>query len=110
MSGDKGDVQKIIDKNKKAIGGGGLPAQIWKKFMDATLAAQKAKIVNFPEPKHVGDDTGEVSSPAPSAGQPGDPKDPKPQPSCPVPIGGLCPTLAGGGGQPTTRHSRPPGG
>ena len=111
--GNKGDEQKIIDKNKKAIGGGGLPAQIWKKFMDATLAAQKAKIVNFPEPKHVGDDTGEVSSPAPSAGQPGDPKDPKPQPSCPVPIGGLCPTLpggGGGGGQPTTRHSRPPGG
>jgi membrane peptidoglycan carboxypeptidase len=98
--GNKGVEQKIVDKNKKAIGGGNLPAQIWKKFMDATLAAQKAKIVNFPDPKFVGDDTGEVASPAPSAppGDPGNPNDPTSPKPCQLPVGGLCPSIPGGGG------------
>jgi membrane peptidoglycan carboxypeptidase len=112
--GNKGNEQKIVDKNGKAVAGAGLPGLIWKKFMDATLKGQRS--IQFPEAKHVGDDTGEVSSPTPSlpptdGGGPGPGTDPcqLPQPLCPSPKPSRSSGGGGGGGggfpTPTPRRT-----
>ncbi|MFK3982561.1 transglycosylase domain-containing protein [Micromonospora sp. NPDC050397] len=91
--GNVGDLKAIKDKAGNRIGGAGLPAEVWKDFMNLALKGQKVE--KFPEPpKDFGDpDAGNGERPAPPpppAGQP---------PACTNPIPLFCP-----------QNGNPPGG
>jgi membrane peptidoglycan carboxypeptidase len=101
--GNVGDLKAIRDnKTKKAIGGNGLPAEIWKDFMNAAL--KDKPVEKFPDPpKDFGNpDVGNGIAPPP----------PSSTPVCNNPIQILCPagTVPGNtnpGGNP---GGNPPGG
>jgi len=64
--GNVGKQVALIDDNGERVQGSGLPAEIWKRFMDKALAGKDVE--DFPEGKGIGNpDTGNGKSPAPSA-------------------------------------------
>jgi membrane peptidoglycan carboxypeptidase len=66
--GTKGNPQPIVDKNGVKIGGSGLPADVWKDFMDAALKG--ADVERFAPAQHTGDtNRGNGVQPAEQPGQ-----------------------------------------
>ena len=64
--GNVGKQVALIDDNGERVQGSGLPAEIWKRFMDKALAGKDVE--QFPEGKGIGNpDAGNGKSPAPTA-------------------------------------------
>ncbi len=90
--GRSGDDGPIKTKYGERIYGSGLPADIWKTFMDAALSGKPVK--EFPDPVYVGDETaGDAKSPPPPS--------PTPGPSTPPGTPGPGPSTPGGPSDPT---------
>ncbi|HEY0700185.1 MAG TPA: transglycosylase domain-containing protein, partial [Micromonospora sp.] len=100
--GNVGPKQTAIkDKQGNNIGGGTLPAEIWKRYMNAALKG--TEVAQFQDTGKIGDpDAGNGESPAPP------PPAPRPQPGgsgCPNPFDPRCQTT---GPDPNPRTQEPP--
>jgi membrane peptidoglycan carboxypeptidase len=63
--GNVGKQKALVDDQGSRVQGSGLPAEIWKKFMDKALDG--ADVLQFPEGKNIGDpDAGNGKSPTPT--------------------------------------------
>lgn len=97
--GNVADRKPLRDKNNNSIGGAGLPATIWQRFMNE--AHKGLDVARFPEAREIGSpDAGNGKSPAPP------PPDPDTQGGggvCDGPLGGIfCP-----GGNPAAGNGNP---
>ena len=53
--GNKAEEQRIVDKEGRAVIGGGLPGAIWRDFLDGALTETKAPMATFPPRQGTGD-------------------------------------------------------
>jgi membrane peptidoglycan carboxypeptidase len=98
--GTKGNVrQRIVDKSGEDIGGSGLPAEVWKAFMNAALKGTDTE--TFPPAAHTGDPN-RGNGIRPAGQQNGDPNQ---SPCFPFPAE-LCPNNGGGNGGGGRRGGR----